>query len=85
MYGAVNKPFLSTGETGEFVSENVGFGLNPGVELAPPRRLLSNWRTGPGHENLLNVRDTGAVGGGCFCQQNGWVEFGQKRVGSPKP
>jgi hypothetical protein len=27
---AVNKCFLSTGETGEFVSENVGFGLNPG-------------------------------------------------------
>ena len=27
--GAVNKRFLSTGETGEFASENVGFGLNP--------------------------------------------------------
>ena len=27
---AVNKPFLSTGEAGEFASENVGFGLNPG-------------------------------------------------------
>jgi hypothetical protein len=28
--GAVNKRLLSTGETGEFASENVGFGLNPG-------------------------------------------------------
>ena len=27
---AVNKRFLSTGETGEFAGENVGFGLNPG-------------------------------------------------------
>ena len=27
---AVNKRDLSTGETGEFASENVGFGLNPG-------------------------------------------------------
>lgn len=26
--GAVNKGFLSTGETREFASENVGFGLN---------------------------------------------------------
>jgi hypothetical protein len=30
LYGAVNKRNLSTGETGEFASENVGFGLNPG-------------------------------------------------------
>ena len=29
--GAVNKRFLSTGETGELVRGNVGFGLNPGV------------------------------------------------------
>ena len=28
--GAVNKRDLSTGETGELVLENVGFGLNPG-------------------------------------------------------
>jgi hypothetical protein len=65
---AVNKPFLSTGETGEFVGEDVGLGLNPWVERAPPCRLLSNWRTGLGHENLLIVGDTGAVGGGCCCQ-----------------
>jgi hypothetical protein len=26
--GAVNKPNLSTGETGEFASENVGFGVS---------------------------------------------------------
>ena len=35
LYGAVNKRFLSTRETRELVLENVGFGLNPGVELAP--------------------------------------------------
>src|ERR1035437_6136293 len=40
----VNKRFLSTGETGEFASENVGFGLNPGVERAPPHDLSSNRR-----------------------------------------
>jgi len=40
LYGAVNKGFLSTGETGEFASENVGFGLNPGVELAPGETLF---------------------------------------------
>jgi hypothetical protein len=28
--GAVNKRNLSTGETGEFASENLGSGLNPG-------------------------------------------------------
>ena len=44
LYGAVNKRFLSTGETGELVCGSLGFGLNPEVELAPPRRLLSNWR-----------------------------------------
>ena len=30
LYGAVNKRDLSTGETGEFATENVGSGLNPG-------------------------------------------------------
>ena len=45
LYGAVNKRDLSTGETGELVPENVGIGLNPGVELAPPRNPVSNWRT----------------------------------------
>jgi len=44
LYGTVNERFLSTGETRELVLENMGFGLNPGVELAPPRSLLSNWR-----------------------------------------
>ncbi len=65
---AVNKRLLSTGETGEFVSENVGFDLNAGVVLAPPRRLFSDWRTGPGHENLRNVGDTGTACGGRCCQ-----------------
>jgi len=41
---AVNKPFLSTGESGEFASENAGSGLNPGVERALRRGLSSNWR-----------------------------------------
>ena len=47
---AVNKPFLSTGETGELVGEDVGLGLNPWVERAPPRRLVSNWRTSSASE-----------------------------------
>jgi hypothetical protein len=38
----VNKRLLSTGETREFASENMGFGLNPGVELGLPRCLSSN-------------------------------------------
>jgi hypothetical protein len=41
---AVNKRDLSTGETGELAPENVGIGLNPGVEGAPPRSPVSNWR-----------------------------------------
>ena len=52
MYGAVNKRFLSTRETRELVLDNVGFGLNPGVEFAPPRRLLSNWRGRPARKSL---------------------------------
>jgi hypothetical protein len=67
--GAVNKRFLSTGETGELVLENVGFGLNPGVELAPPRSLLSNWRDRRASNNLRNVADTGD-GGGWRCRQD---------------
>ena len=35
MDGAVNKRDLSTGETGELVRENVGFGPKRGVELTP--------------------------------------------------
>ena len=71
LYGAVNKRFLSTGEMGELVLENVGFGLNPGVELAPPRRLLSNRRDRPARENLRNVADTGNGRGWRCCQDNG--------------
>ena len=37
------------------VLENIGFGLNPGVELAPPRSLLSNWRDRPARKNPRNV------------------------------
>ena len=54
---------------GELVLENVGFGLNPGVELAPPRPLLSNWRDRPARKNLPNVADTG-YGGGWRCRQD---------------
>jgi hypothetical protein len=42
--GAVNKRDLSTGETGEFASKNAGFDLNPRVERAVPRTLLSSRR-----------------------------------------
>jgi hypothetical protein len=45
LYGTVNKRFLSTGETRELVPVNVGFGLNPGVEFAPPRPLLPTGET----------------------------------------
>ena len=69
LYGAVNKRFLSTGETGELVLENVGFGLNPGVKLPPPPRLLSNRRDRPACKNLPNVADTGN-GGGWRCRQD---------------
>ena len=72
--GAVNKRFLSTGETGEFVTENVGSGLNPGVELAPPHRLLSNRRDRPSRKNLPNVADTG-YGGGWRCRQDNGREI----------
>ena len=44
LHGAVNKRDLSSGETGELVPENVGVGLNPGVELVLPRSPVSNWR-----------------------------------------
>jgi hypothetical protein len=83
LYGAVNKRFLSTGETGELVPDNVGFGLNPGVVLAPLRRLLSNWRDRPPRENLRNVADTGEVNRGRRRQQNRRLELGQKCSGSP--
>jgi hypothetical protein len=69
LYGAVNKRFLSTGETRELVLENVGFGLNPGVELAPPRSFFSNWRGCPARKNLPNVADTG-YGGDWRCRQD---------------
>ena len=77
---AVNKRFLSTGETGEFAGENVGFGLNPGVGRAVPQNLSSKWRERATRENVRNVGDEG--GCRCFCQQNSRSELGQKRSGS---
>ena len=79
LYGAVNNGNLSTGETGELVRENVGFGLNPGVEVAPPRSLLSNWRDFRACKNLRNVADTGSCGDWRSCQDNGrgiWCAHG---------
>ena len=45
--GAGNKLLPSIGETGEFVPENAGLGLNPGVEHASPKDIFSNWREWP--------------------------------------
>ena len=84
LYEAVNKLSLSTGETGELVRENLGFGLNPGVELAPPRSLISNWRDRAARKNLRNVADTGNGGGGRCRQDNGPVNLGRRQAGSPK-
>ena len=81
---AVNKRLLSTGEAREFASENVGFGLNPGVELAPPRNLSSNQRERATRQDPRNVADTGESDGGRCCQQNSRLELGQKWRGSPK-
>ena len=83
MYGAVNKPYLSTGETRELVPDNVGFGLNPEVERAPPRRLLSNWRDRPACKNLRNVATTGTGAPLRGCQDNGRLNLGRGWFGSP--
>jgi hypothetical protein len=48
--GAVNKRVLSTGETGEFAGENVGFGLNLGLRSPPGRISL------PTGEGLRNAK-----------------------------
>jgi hypothetical protein len=77
---AVNKRFLSTGETGEFTSESMGFGLNPGVGHAVPRCLSSNQRERRVRKNLRNVADTDEVGGGRSCQRNTALELGQNVV-----
>jgi hypothetical protein len=53
----VNRRDPSTGETGEFAGENVGFGLNLGVELAPPPCLCCNRRERTARKNLRNVGD----------------------------
>jgi hypothetical protein len=63
LYGAVNKYDLSTGETGELVPKNLGFGLNHGVERAPPRCHISKWRESCPGKNQRNVADTGEPGG----------------------
>ena len=59
MDGAVNKRFLSTGETGELVRVNVEFDSNPGVVCATPQDLASNWKEGAVRKNLRNVGDAG--------------------------
>ncbi len=72
---AVNKRDLSTGETRELAGNNLGFGLNPGVESATPRSLISNRREGAASKNLRNVGDTGESGGWRCCQDNGRVNL----------
>jgi hypothetical protein len=79
----VNKRDLSTGETGELVRENVGCGLNPGVECATPRNLFSNWRNRRARKNLGNVANTDEPDGGCCCQQNRAFQLGVRKCGSP--
>ena len=80
---AVNKRFLSTGETEEFAGENVEFGLNPGVGRAVPQNLSSKWRERATREDVRNVGDMDE--GDCprCCQQNSRSELGQKGSGSP--
>jgi hypothetical protein len=65
------------------ISAGWGFGLNPGVEPAPPRSLSSNQRECAARENLWNVADTGEGDGTCCCQQSERNELGQKMYGSP--
>jgi hypothetical protein len=76
LHRAVNKRHLSIGETGEFANENLGFGLNPGVEPAPPRSPSSNRRKSAARENLRNVADTGQGDGARCCQQH--AHFGSR-------
>ena len=45
-------------------------GLNPGVERALPRYLISNQRDATNGENPWNVADTGEVADHRCCQQN---------------
>ena len=83
-YRAVNKRFLSTGETGEFASGNAGFGLNLGVAPGAPQDLSSNRREDDGSQKLRNVADTSEVDGECCCQQNSYLELGWKMQWLPK-
>lgn len=86
-YPALNPPvrqsFLSTRETREFASGNVGFGLNPGVELAPPRNLSSNHEYMQHAENLRNVPDTVEVTAGAAVNETRpWVGPGRRWLGA---
>src|SRR5580658_7950970 len=79
----VNKRLLSTRETGEFASKNVGSGRNLGVEFECPRSLTSNQRERTARKKSRNVADTGE-GNGWRCSQENWpLELGRKGVGSP--
>jgi hypothetical protein len=67
--GAVNKRNLSTGETGEFASENVGSGMNPwGLSAYPRDHNFQNGETPPA-KYLQSVWDTDWESKG-YCQQN---------------
>src|ERR1017187_1640782 len=71
------------GETRELVRDNVGFGLNHGVELAPPRRLLSNWRDCQARKHLRTVAYTDKGVSHRWCQDNGRGNLVRGRYGSP--
>ena len=63
-------------------AENVGFGLNPGVDCAPAQSLFQTGETADA-QNLRNVADNGRVRGGRCCQQNVRFELGRNSIGSP--
>ena len=71
-----SKLILSTGETGEFAAEKLGFGSNPRVVRAAPNNLSSNRRESGTRENLRNVGDTGEAADARCCQQNMRLELG---------
>jgi hypothetical protein len=79
---AVNKRFLSTGETRELVPVNVGFGLNPGVELAPPRSLFPTGETAGRARTCGMWRIQATVAAGAAVKITG-VGFGTRTVWLP--
>ena len=83
LYEAVNKRLPSTGESRELVHKNLGACLNPGVEYATPRIMVSNRRERAGRKNLRNVADTAETGDRRCCQDNGRGNLARGRCGFP--